>query len=345
MNAHLVLRIGPWSLRLRPRTVVVSSLLVAAALALAVVNLSTGDFPVPFPDVLRSLFGSASDGTAYVVRELRLPRVAVAMLVGAALGISGAIFQSLTRNPLGSPDFIGLTVGAATGALVVMLLLGGSGLSVAAGALIGCLITFGVIYLLAFRRGAQPVRLVLMGIGVSTMLAAFDTLLIVRAKLEEAMEAQRWLIGSVNTSTMVEVALIGGALLVLLPPLVRYGRELEMLSLGDEAAIAHGIRAERSRLVLAVISVTLAAVATAVAGPIAFVALAAPQLASRLTRAPGANIGAAAAMGAFLLTASDWIGRRVLPLDLPVGVVTAALGGLYLTWLLAGEWRRGRQLL
>ncbi|MDG4825416.1 iron chelate uptake ABC transporter family permease subunit [Asanoa sp. WMMD1127] len=341
---RLTVRAGPWSVRLRPRSVAVTLALLVAALGLALVNLSTGDFPVPFGEVLRSLFGSAGDGTAYVVRELRLPRVLVAMLVGAALGISGAVFQSLTRNPLGSPDFIGLTVGAATGALVVMLLLGGSGLSVAAGALVGCLVTFGVIYLLAFRRGAAPVRLVLMGIGVSTMLAAFDTLLIVRSRLEEAIAAQRWLIGSVTTSTTAEVALIAGALAVLVPPLVRYGRELDMLSLGDETALAHGIRAERSRLVLSVISVALAAMATAVAGPIAFVALAAPQLASRLTRAPGAGIGAAAAMGAFLMTASDWIGRRVLPLDLPVGVVTAALGGLYLTWLLAGEWRRGRQL-
>ncbi|GIF71582.1 FecCD family ABC transporter permease [Asanoa siamensis] len=345
MSARRVtVRAGAWSLRVRPRSVVVSAVLVLAALALALVNLSTGDFPVPFGEVLRSLFGTAGDGTAYVVRELRLPRVLVAMLVGAALGISGGIFQTLTRNPLGSPDFIGLTAGAATGALVVMLLLGGDGLAVAAGALVGCLATFGVIYLLAFRRGAQPVRLVLMGIGVSAMLVAFDTLLIVRARLEEMMEAQLWLIGSITNSTMFEVALIGGALVLLLPLVLRYGRDLDMLSLGDETATAHGIRAERSRLVLAVVSVALAAVATAVSGPIAFVALAAPQLASRLTRSPGAGLGAAAAMGAFLLTVSDWVGRRILPLDLPVGVVTAALGGLYLVWLLAGEWRRGRQL-
>ncbi|MEV4412664.1 iron chelate uptake ABC transporter family permease subunit [Catellatospora sp. NPDC049609] len=334
---------GRISLRLRVRAMLVGGLLLLAALAIAVVNLSSGDFALPVADVLRSLAGQGDAGTDFIVLELRLPRVLVTLLVGAALGASGAVFQGLTRNPLGSPDFVGLTVGAATGALVVILLLDGSGVQVAAGAVIGCLATAVAIYLLAFRRGTQAFRLVLMGVGVSALLEAANSFMIIRARLDEALAAQVWLIGSLNGRTWTEVAIAGTALAVLLPVALHQGRHLDMLALGDETAILHGVRVERSKVLLTLAAVGLAAGATAAAGPIAFVALAAPQLAARLTRAPGPGILPAAMMGAALLAASDWAAHRVLPdNDVPVGVVTAALGGLYLTWLLGREWRRGR---
>ncbi|HET6480346.1 MAG TPA: iron chelate uptake ABC transporter family permease subunit [Actinoplanes sp.] len=338
VTKRIVLRGAGFSLRLHPRAVVVGVVLVLAALGVALVNLTTGDFPVPVGDVLRSLAGRGDAGTDFIVYELRLPRVLVTLLVGAALGASGSVFQSLTRNPLGSPDFVGLTAGAATGALVVMLILGGGGLRVSAGAVLGCVITAVAIYLLAFRRGSQPFRLVLLGIGVSALLEAANSYLIYRSQLNEALAAQVWLIGSVNGRGWTEVVIVGVTLGVLLPLVVYYGRHLKMLALGDEMAVLHGVPVERSRAILALAAVGLAAGATATAGPIAFVALAAPPLAARLSRSPSTGILPAAAMGAALLTAGDWAAQHVLPgNDMPVGVITAALGGVYLTWLLFRE--------
>jgi iron complex transport system permease protein len=337
-------RTGRVSLRLDVRAIVVGLLLAAATAALGTVALTTGDFPLPARDVLASLVGQADPGTDFVVRTLRLPRLLTGILVGAALGVSGAIFQTVTRNPLGSPDFIGLTVGASTGALVAILLVGGGALQVAAGALLGCLVTSVTVYALAFRPpGVQLVRLVLMGIGIAAMLEAFNSFLIIRARLEEAHAAQLWLVGSLGGRGWEHVWPVAAALAVLLPLAVQHGRRLGMLTLGDETAALHGVPVERTRLVLLGVAVALAAVATAAAGPVAFIALAAPQLAVRLTRSSGPGLLPAAAMGAFLLTASDWVAQRALAsTPLPVGVATGAVGGCYLIWLLATEWRRVR---
>ncbi|WP_205751777.1 FecCD family ABC transporter permease [Cryptosporangium phraense] len=338
----MTIRRGGFSLRLRVRPVIVGAVLALLALTVSVFTLTSGDFPIPVPDVLRALVGAGDAATNVIVLELRLPRVAVALLVGIALGASGAVFQSLTRNPLGSPDFVGLTVGSSTGALLVILLLGGSGFGVSAGAIAGCVATSVLVYLLAFRRGVQPFRLVLMGIGVSALLDALNTFLILRARLADAIAAQVWLIGSVSGRTYTEVVIVGLGVVVVLPVLVYASRQLAMLNLGDEVAVVQGVRVEPARAVLAGGAVVLAAVATAAAGPVGFVALSAPHIAARLTRAPGANILPSAAMGAVLMVGGDWVAQRILPdRDLPVGVVTAAAGGAYLCWLLAREWRRG----
>jgi iron complex transport system permease protein len=335
---RVVVRGGSFSARVHPRALIVGAVLLLTALAVALVNLSAGDFPVPIADVLRSLAGHGDASTDFIVYELRLPRVLLTLLVGAALGVSGGIFQSLTRNPLGSPDFVGVTVGAATGALVVMLPLHGGGLQVGAGAIVGCLLTATAMYLLAFRRGALPFRLVLMGVGVSALLESVNSYLIYRGRLDEALAAQVWLIGSVNGRTWTEVVVVAVAVVVLLPVALYHGRHLTMLALGDEVAVLHGVPVNRSRTVLALAAVGLAAGATAAAGPIAFVALAAPPLAARLTRGPRSGLLPAALMGAALLTAGDWAAQHALPVnDIPVGVVTAALGGVYLTWLLVHE--------
>jgi iron complex transport system permease protein len=336
-----VVRRASFSVRLDVRAAVVTGVLLLLTLVIGTLSLTSGDFPVPVADVLRSLTGRGDTGTDFIVLTLRLPRVLAALLVGAALGVSGAIFQNLTRNPLGSPDFIGLTVGAASGALVVILVLNGSAAAVAAGALTGCVLTASVIYLLAYKGGSQGFRLILIGIGIGAMLTAFNTFLITRARLDDAIGAQRWMVGSLNGRGWGEVWPVALALLVLLPIALLQGRRLSLLSLGDEAASAIGVPVERTRLTLFGVSVGLAGVATAAVGPVAFVALAAPQLARRLTGTIGSSLLGAAAMGGFLLTASDWVAQRVVPdSQLPVGVATGAVGGAYLCWLLVHEWRR-----
>ncbi len=337
-----VLRIGGRSVRIDVRSLVLVGLLVVLTLGVGGHSLATGDFGIPANDVLRSLTGRGEPGTDFVVLTLRLPRVLTALLVGAALGVSGAIFQSLTRNPLGSPDFIGLTVGASTGALVVILLGHGSGAQVALGALAGCVLTATAIYGLAHRRGGGAgFRLILVGIGVGALLDAVNSFLITRARLDDAVGAQRWLVGSLNGRGWSDVRPVALALLVLLPVALLLSRRLSLLSLGDETATALGVPVERTRFVLFAVSVGLAGVATAAAGPIVFVSLAAPQLARRLTGPAGSGLPGAAAMGAFLLIVSDWAAARLIPsTPLPVGIATGAVGGLYLCWLLFHEWRR-----
>ncbi|GAB3008419.1 iron chelate uptake ABC transporter family permease subunit [Amycolatopsis acidiphila] len=317
------------------RAMTVSAGLVVAILVVAVLALGVGSISVAPLDVVRTLLGNGSRLTDFAVLDLRLPRVLIALCVGAALGMSGAVFQSLSRNPLGSPDIIGFNYGATTGGLLMILVFGGSLLAVSLGAIAGGLATALAVYLLAWQRGVRGTRLVLVGIGVSAILQAVNFYLIVNAKLADVARATVWITGSLNNLGWEHVwpALIALAVVV---PLVLVGvRWLDILEMGDDSAAALGVRVEPSRLYLIVVGTAACAAATAVAGPIAFVSLTAPQLAKRLTRAPGAGILPAAWMGALLVLAADFVAQRVAGSGtLPVGVATAALGGAYLAWLL-----------
>jgi iron-siderophore transport system permease protein len=326
--------------RVHPRSLVVCLLLLAAMLLAAVVSIGTGDFPLSAGDVVATLVGRGDPASEFIVETLRLPRVLTAVLVGAAFGIAGAIFQSISRNPLGSPDMIGFTVGSVTGAVLVILVIDGTTAQIAAGAIGGGLATAALIYVLALRGGVQGYRLVLVGIGVAAVLQAVNAYLVARATREDAFEAAHWMIGSVNGRGWEHVWPVAAALAVLVPAALLLARPLAMLELGDDAARALGVSAERSRLALIFVAVGLTAVATASTGPIAFVALAAPQIARRLTRSAAPGLVAAALMGALLLVLSDLAAQRLLSIDLPVGVMTGALGGVYLCWLLRSGWRR-----
>jgi len=332
---------GRVSLRLDVRTLAVCAALALVGLALGVVALTTGDYPLSVPQVLDALVGAADGPVRLVVVEWRLPRALLALVLGAALGTSGAIFQSITRNPLGSPDVIGFSTGAYTGALVVILVVGGGYAGVAAGALVGGVLTAAAVYLLAYRRGVQGFRLVVVGIAVSAMLASVNQWLVVTADLETAMAAAVWGAGSLHGATWAQAAPASVLAVLLVLPLAWLAPRMGLLELGDDAATALGLRTERVRLALVVVGVALTALATAAAGPIAFVALAAPQLARRLTGAPGVRLLPAAVMGAVLLAASDLVAQRAFaPTQLPVGVVTVSLGGVYLVWLLVREARK-----
>jgi len=330
------------SLRVAPRSIAVGCALALVLIVLLVLSVGTGDYPIAPGEVVSTLLGGGDQATRFVIETLRLPRGLTGALVGAALGASGAIFQSITRNPLGSPDIIGFTQGAAVGALVEILVFGGGTFAIAAGSVAGAFATAAVVYALAYRHGVQGYRLVLVGIAISFMLLAVISYLLTRSTLEQALTAQVWLTGSLNGRGWEHVRPVATALLVLVPLTVLLTRPLRMLELGDEAAGALGVAVERSRLALIFVAVALTAVATASAGPVVFVALAAPQIARRLTRATGPGVGCAALTGAVLLVGADYAGQRLFgDTQLPVGVLTGLLGGVYLIWLLTREWRKG----
>lgn len=330
---------GRVALRVLPRSVLVCVATAVLILVVAAITLTTGDFPMP----LSALFGGGSALDEFVLNTLRLPRLLTGLLVGAALAVGGATFQSVSRNPLGSPDIVGFTQGAATGALIVIVVLHGSNTQIAFGALIAGLATAIVVYLLAMKRGVSGYRLILIGIGVAAMLTALNGYLITRANLADAQAAAVWLTGNLNGRDWSQVYPIAIALVILLPIALYLGRGLRMLELGDDTARALGVPAERIRVGAVLVGVALAAIATASAGPIVFVALTAPQVTQRLTKAPGPNIVPIALTGALLLCASDLIAQRIVAADqLPVGVFTGVLGGIYLAWLLSREWRKGR---
>ncbi|NYI07380.1 FecCD family ABC transporter permease [Allostreptomyces psammosilenae] len=339
-----LLRVGPLAVPVDRRGTAVGAALAGCLVAVGLLTMATGDLPVAPADVLRTVFGRGEPVHEFVVMRMRLPRLLTGLEVGAALGLSGAIFQSLTRNPLGSPDVIGFTYGSVTGALVAILLLGTTAAGVLAGASIaGGLLTAVLVYLLSHRRGTNGFRLVLVGLGVSAVLMALNDYLMTRASLEEASAATVWMVGSLNARGWEHVVPVAVALAVLVPCALLLSRPLALLRMGDDTATSLGVPVHRTRLALLVVGTALAAVATASAGPIRFVALAAPQLARRLTGAPGPGPVTSALTGAVLVVCADWVAQRALaPTSLPVGVATAALGGVYLLWLLVRERREGR---
>ncbi|MHC3474908.1 FecCD family ABC transporter permease [Streptomyces sp. 7R007] len=334
---------GGLSLRLDVRAVTVVVLLLLAALAASVVLIGTGDFPISAGDVLKTLLGNGNAGQEFIVNELRLPRVLVGLLVGASLGLGGALFQAVTRNPLGSPDVLGLGQGATAGALVMIVLFSGSAAQVTMGALVGGLVTGLAIYLLAWKRGVHGYRLVLVGIGVSAIVTAVNGYLLTVSDIIDATRAVVWMTGSLNGRDWSQVWPLLGLCAVLVPLVLANARGLRMMEMGDDVSNALGVRVERTRALMLIAAVLLTATATAAAGPVSFVALTAPQLARRLTRSPGPNLLPSLCMGATLLVTADWASQRLFGADqLPVGVVTGVLGGVYLLWLLVGERRAGR---
>ncbi|WP_432058730.1 FecCD family ABC transporter permease [Streptomyces sp. bgisy022] len=334
---------GGLSVRLDVRATVVVALLVLAALTASVVLIGTGDFPIPAADVVRTLFGQGDAGQEFIITELRLPRVLVGLLVGASLGLGGALFQSVSRNPLGSPDVLGLGQGATAGALVMIVLFSGSANQVALGALVGGLVTGFAIYVLAWKRGVHGYRLVLVGIGVSAIVTAVNGYLLTKSDIVDAARAIVWITGSLDGRDWDQVWPLAALCAVLVPLVLSQARGLRLMEMGDDISYALGVRVERVRLLLMLSAVLLTASATAAAGPVGFVALTSPQLARRLTRSPGPNLVASMWMGAALLVTADWVSQRAFGADqLPVGVVTGVLGGVYLLWLLVSERRAGR---
>ncbi len=338
----LIGRAEGWlNLKLSARTLWVNLSVILLCLLLALFALCYGTLRIGPLQVWQALQGEGPPGLMTVIGQWRAPRVVLALVLGAGLGVSGAIFQSAIRNPLGSPDVVGFNTGAYTGALVTIILLGGGYYQIAAGALVGGIASAALVYLLAWRQGISGFRLIIVGIGIGAVLSALNSWLIISASLESAMSAALWGAGSLNGITWAK----GQPALLLVPFTVcaalLLGRRLQLMEMGDDSARALGVNAESSRLWLMLCGIILTAIATASAGPIAFIALAAPQIARRLIAASAVPLFSAATSGALLLLAADIIAQHAFSgIQLPVGTVTVSIGGLYLIWLLIRESRR-----
>ncbi|MGW6204221.1 FecCD family ABC transporter permease [Streptomyces sp. NPDC055089] len=333
-------RVGQMSFVWRPWLVLVTLLLAAAGFLVFCLSISVGDFPIGLSRVIATLFGRGEQVDEFVVMDLRMPRALAGLVVGVALGVSGAITQSVARNPLASPDVLGITGGAGMVAVFLVTVSGGTaaavvssvGLTVAA--LAGGLGAGLLVYFLAWRRGIDGFRLILIGISVSAMTEAVTTWLLVSADIRDVARAQAWLVGSLDNRSWDEVRVALWCSLALMAVVACVAFQFKPMHLGDEVAAGLGVRYTRVRALLLLCAVLLAAVAVSAAGPVPFVALVAPQVAMRLARCPTPPMVASGLTGALLLTGSDLVARSVLPIGLPVGVVTAAIGGPFLVYLL-----------
>lgn len=341
-TGYAILRYRRASLLLHRRAVLVAGVLALALAAAVVAALSLGETTVPPGAVIRTVFGQTSDHE-FVVGTLRLPRLVVGLLVGAALGVAGALIQTVARNPLASPDIIGVTHGAA--ALTVGAMTYGLAsttvlpyLSVAGG-----LVAAGLVYLFAWRGGLHAARFVLIGIGFAIALRSVTQLFLTKGDQIAAQQATVWMTGSLNGRGWDQAVPLAWALLALLPAVLWAARAQRTVSLDDNTAIALGIRLGRTRLGLATVGVVLAALATGAAGPVDFVALLAPQIARRLTRGAQIPLLCSALAGAFIVVLGDLLARTLFsPVELPVGVVTAAIGAPYLLWLIVNNRTGGK---
>lgn len=340
------LRVGPASWLVPVRAGLVAA---AGALALAVLfglDLALGDFDVPLADVVQVLLGGGDPGQRFIVMELRLPQAMVALLAGAALGLSGALTQTFARNPLASPDTLGINHGAAFGAVAVIVLSGASGyggglvsgtlqqVGVPVAAFLGALVTAALLYLLSWRRGIDGQRLVLIGIGLTAALVAATNWLLVKARIQDAASAQVWLNGSLNARGWEQGRPLLYALLVLVPVALLLARTLNAMQLGDDSARGLGVRLQVTQLLTLVAACGLAAVAVAAVGPLGFVAFVVPQIALLMTRGSRPPMLASMVFGAVLVVGADLLTRVVIPFALPAGLVTSAIGAPYLIWLL-----------
>nr|WP_255480735.1 iron chelate uptake ABC transporter family permease subunit [Quadrisphaera sp. RL12-1S] len=305
---------------------------------MVLVSLGLGQFRLTPGQVLQALGG---DGLGHVVVvRWRLPRALAAVVLGAGLAVAGALFQTVTRNPLASPDVVGLAHGAFTGVLVALVAGAGSWEALTASAVAGGLTAAVAVWLLARGGVVGGLRLVVVGIGVSALLASVNTWLLLQVELDVAMFASAWGAGSLNGVTAVQAlpaAVLTAALVVVALAL---SRSLRQIDLGDDVAAATGVRVPAVRTAALLLGVLLVCVATAVVGPVAFVPLVAPHVARRLARTPHQPLLLSGAAGALLLLASDVVAQHLLPVPLPAGVVTVSLGGAYLVHLVAREVRR-----
>ncbi|WP_134324285.1 FecCD family ABC transporter permease [Cumulibacter soli] len=338
----VAVRGGAVSFRLSRASVLLTILAGAAAVAIATASLTLGVYPISVSDAITIVGGGGTLIERDVVLGDRLPRALTGLGVGAAFALSGAILQRIAANPLVSPDVIGINSGAAMGALIVLLIAGGSGPQLVVGALIGAIVAAMMIVLIAYRRGLHGFRLVLVGIGVAAMLSSAISYLLTRSDIHRAMSAAAWLTGSLANRSSMHATIIGIALIAAIPALVVGSRHLRLLELGDDLTRSLTGAGQGRKVALLLLAVVLAAMATAAAGPIGFVALVAPQITRRILAERQVALAPSAAVGALVVVGADLAGRLLFaPSEMPVGVLTAIMGAPVLLYLLARAHRIG----
>jgi iron complex transport system permease protein len=312
--------------------------------ALSVFCLSVGSVSIPIKEVLLSLIGRNGEGSDLIIMQFRLPRIVAALLIGAALAVSGSLFQGMIRNPLASPDLLGVTGGASVAVVAFMTLFTGYSIHwVPVIAIAGAFIAAAINYAMAWRRGVTPFRLVLIGIGISTAMSALTMFLLLSGPAYLAAQVLNWMTGSIYGTNWRYIEAVWPWVAVLIPLAFLFAKELNIQSLGEEAAIGLGSRLQLSRLLVLLIGVALAGAAVGIAGTISFIGLLAPHMARKLAgNSYRILIPIAAFLGAITLLLADLAGRMLFqPLDIPAGVFTAGVGAPFFMYLLFKRKRLG----
>lgn len=307
-------------------------------------TLLLGQSYTPPSVVWQVLTGEQVPGASFTVGQLRLPRALISLLVGMSFGLAGVVFQTMLRNPLASPDIVGVSSGASAAAVFAIVVLKMDGSSIALFSIAAGLAVALSVYGLSYCNGVAGTRLILIGIGVSAMIESFIAYLLSQANSWDLQEAMRWLAGSVNSVQLHQALPLLCSLAVFGGLLLHRGKDIEALRLGEDTAAALGVNIGLTRLVVMICAVGLIAVATAVTGPIAFVAFLSGPIAARIVGTNGSLFIPAALVGASLVLAGDYIGQFLLPSRYPVGVVTGALGAPYLIYLIIRVNRKGGAL-
>lgn len=327
------------------RVFVTNGVLAVLALAAALGGIMVGDFELTVRDIVSALMGQTTELARTVIIEWRLPRVVTALGVGAALGFAGAIFQTITRNPLASPDILGVTSGASAFALTALLAGGSSGmllhlLGVPLSAFLGGLAVSAAIWWLSRGAGLGSFQLVFAGIIINALAMAYNSFLLVRADYRDVGKAQAWITGSVGSSNWRDALAVLTALAVVVPLLRWAAFNLQALSLGEDMAAGLGVEPRKTQVILMLMAVVLASTAVAASGPIAFVAFVAPQIGRKITQAATPPLGTAMLAGAAIVSGADLAVRTLVPGNLPVGIATTAIGGTALLYTLLRATRK-----
>jgi iron complex transport system permease protein len=335
----LVIRSQAISFRIDRRVPFVLLYLVVAIAVVMVMNVGRGEYPISPLDIVKTILGldTGNPDHQFVVQNLRLPRTLVAFMVGTALAISGTIFQGLTRNPLADPGIIGINAGASLAAVIVIVLFPSAPIyTLPLSAFAGALLMAILIYSLAWNNGSSPILLILMGIGLSEIASAITSLMITFGEISDVSNALVWLVGSVYGRTWEQVFSLLPWLIVFVPMALTLARQLNTLNLGDDVAKSLGSQVEWQRGLLVLVGVALAGAGVATAGNISFIGLIAPHLGRQLVGASHESlIPTSALLGGVIVVIADLVGRTLFaPIELPCGVVTAAIGAPYFLYLL-----------
>lgn len=323
------------------RWMLAASILAGISLVLSVLVLVVGNTSYSLDTIFKVLSGEEIAGASFSIRTLRLPRMLAAVLAGFAFGISGSVFQTLLRNPLASPNIIGITSGSSAAAVFFILVLRLSGTAASAASVAAGLIVTALIYILSQGGGFSGGKLILIGIGIQAMLNALISYMLQQAASNDVPSAMRWLSGSLNAVKLSDIVPLGLTMILAVPLILLLGRSLSIMELGEQSALTLGVKTNLTRIVIVIAAVSLLAFATVATGPIAFVSFLAGPIAKRLSGSSIPHTLPAGLVGAILVLAGDLIGQNTFAIRLPVGVITGIIGAPYLIYLLIRTYKTG----